>query len=121
MLQRTYAYMERRVQLLCLGAEGDTSSKLAVPVGAVAPPYTRLRLVKSEWGGLANLSSEILCALFAVWQEFLDFDALTIAYCNTHTHTHTEREREREREREGDSNMTVQNLIVIRERTNKSV
>src|SRR5258705_10860893 len=33
--------------------------KLAVPVGAVAPPHTRLRLVKSEWGGLANLSSEI--------------------------------------------------------------
>src|SRR5258705_1238087 len=51
---------------------------LAVPVGAVAPPHTRLKLVKSEWGGLANLSSEI-CALFAVWQEFLDFDALTIS------------------------------------------
>ena len=30
-------------------------------MGAVAPPHTRLRLVKSEWGGLANLSSEI-CA-----------------------------------------------------------
>src|SRR5258705_3425171 len=51
---------------------------LAVPVGAVAPLHTRLRLVKSEWGGLANLSSEI-CALFAVWQELLDFDALAIS------------------------------------------
>src|SRR5258705_8605303 len=51
-----------------------------------------LRLVNSEWGGLANLSSEI-CALFAVWQEFLHFEEFTIAYCNTHTdtrtHTHT--------------------------------
>src|SRR5258705_6633342 len=36
------------------------------------------------WSGLANRSSEI-CALFAVWQEFLGFDALTIAYCHTHT------------------------------------
>src|SRR5258705_6594279 len=51
---------------------------LAVPVGAVAPLHARLRLVKSEWGGLANLSSEI-CALFAVWLEFRDFDALTIS------------------------------------------
>src|SRR5258705_10388172 len=51
-----------------------------------------LRLVNSEWGGLANLSSKI-CALFAVWQEFLHFEEFTIAYCNTHTdtraHTHT--------------------------------
>src|SRR5258705_782298 len=66
---------------------------LAVPVGAVAPLHTRLRLVNSEWGGLENLSSEI-CALFAVWQEFLHFEEFTIAYCNTHTdtraHTHTD-------------------------------
>src|SRR5258705_11298014 len=33
--------------------------KLEVPVGAVAPPHTRLRLVKSEWGGLAKLSPDI--------------------------------------------------------------
>src|SRR5258705_3020568 len=64
------------------------SEKLAVPVGVVAPPHTRLRLVNSEWGGLANFSSEI-CALFAVWQEFLHFEEFTIAYCNTHTDTRT--------------------------------
>ena len=53
---------------------------LAVPVGASAPlhPFTACQV------GLGRVGKPQLeiCALFAVWPEFLDFDALTIAYCN---------------------------------------
>src|SRR5258705_1205325 len=48
---------------------------LAEPVGAVSPPQARLRLVKSEWGGLANLSSEIWSPIS---DNFLDCMVLSV-------------------------------------------
>ena len=44
---------------------------LAVPVGAVAPPHTLLRLVKLEWSGLANRTSEIYVLSLQSGKSFL--------------------------------------------------